>query len=272
MCRTDLAIEFEKNEKISEKNYENGEVKVTEIEVKEESGNFKKGRYITLQFPDILNIFSTEEIEEEIENSLKKMLPEAAERVLVAGLGNSEITCDSIGPNTVSGILATRHIAGNFADRLGLRGLKSISAVAPGVLGKTGIESAELIKAAADKIKPQAVIVIDALAAGSMSRLFKTIQFSNSGIAPGSGVKNSRKELSESTLGVPVIDIGVPTVMDADTIASEISGENKKSEFQMILTPKDSDILSKKISDVIANALNIFLQPEIAPEVIKALV
>lgn len=274
--RTDLAIEFDNSKNLTEESYENSGISVSKINIKTKFGEEKfkreKGIYITLQFPEIEKIISTENLEKEIIKCLSSLIPKECENILIAGLGNTEITCDSIGPAVASKILATRHIAGDFAENLGLYGLKSVSVIAPGVLGKTGIESAELIKAVADKIKPQAVIIIDALAAGSISRLFKTIQLTNSGIAPGSGVKNSRKEISEKNLKIPVIAIGVPTVVDAGILAEELSGKKTECGFQMILTPKDSDILCQKLSEIIARALNIFLQPRIDSETIMSLV
>ena len=263
--RTDLAIEFEN---LLEKDIifrKNEDVEIYEADIKKE-------KFITISFPDILKIISFETIEEEIINSLKNLLNGIDDNILIAGLGNTEITCDSIGPFTASKILATRHIKGDFADILGLIGFRSVSVINPSVLGKTGIETAEIIKAVTDKIKPQAVIVIDALTAMSMNRIFKTVQLTNAGISPGSGVKNSRKEISEKSLGVPVIAIGVPTVINSNVIAEEISGKGNKSEYQMILTPKDSDLLSEKISGILSNALNVFLQPELEREELLSMV
>ena len=263
--RTDLAIEF--------KNLSKNVVKVTEKRnIKIYESRVENKNFITISFPDIFKLTDTEIIEEEIINSLKKLLPETTDNFLIAGLGNTEITCDSIGPISASKILATRHIRGDFADNLGLTGLKSVSVINPSVLGKTGIETAEIIKAVSDKIKPEAVILIDALSAMSMDRIFKTVQLSNGGISPGSGVKNSRKEISSKILGVPVIAIGVPTVVNSLVLAEEISGRRLKSDYSMILTPKDADILSKKISDILSNALNIFLQPKIDKEILLDMV
>ena len=279
--RTDLAIEFTKNENYKNIDYKseekrNGEVLSTYTEIFSEKGEkeTKKeiGKYITLEFPSVDKIDCYEEIEKETVKALKLLLGEDKKNILVVGLGNDEITSDSIGPFTVKKILATRHIAGNFAEKIGLKGLKSVSAIAPNVLGKTGIESTEILKGIIEQIKPDAVIVIDALAAGSIERLFKTIQFSNNGITPGSGVKNSRKEISEKTLGVPVIAVGVPTVVDALSLAFEITEQIPKNDVDMILTPKDADILCKKISEILSKALNVFLQPLIEPEIIFSLV
>ena len=259
--RTDLAIEYENLSKEDIKITQKDNIKIYETNIKNDS-------FITIEFPDILKILSYEKIENEIINSLKKMIDENVDNILVAGLGNTEITCDSVGPLSTSKIVATRHIKGDFAENLGLSGLKSVSVINPNVLGKTGIETAEIIKALTDKIKPKAVILIDALSAMSINNIFKTIQITNAGISPGSGVKNSRKEINQKFLGVPVIAIGVPTVVNSNVLAEEISGRKIKSDYSMILTPKDADFLIKKLSEIISNALNVFLQPKIEKEVI----
>ncbi len=263
--RTDLAIEHKTYEKYEVENEENGEISITRMTQNRE-------KFLTLSFPDIINTVSTEKLENEIIKALKFLAEKEYDNILVTGLGNTEITADSIGPETVSSLLATRHIKGEFSDNLGLFGLKSVSIIATDVLGKTGIETAEIIKAVADKIKPDLIIAVDALAAGSTSRLFKTVQLTNNGISPGSGVKNSRKEISEKTMGIPVIAIGVPTVVDIGVIAEESGAKKTNNPTDMILTPKDSDILCKKISEILSRSINIFLQPNIEKEVIMSLV
>ena len=190
----------------------------------------------------------------------------------MAGLGNTDITPDAVGPLTAKGILATRHITGQFAESIGLKGLKSVSVISPGVLGKTGIEVRELIIGAAAAVNPDAVIVIDALASKSTERLFKTVQLCDTGISPGSGVKNSRSEISEKTLGVPVIAVGVPTVVDAETLAFELTNKEPERESGMFVTPKEVDLLCERISEILSAALNVFLQPEIDEDIILGLV
>ncbi len=230
------------------------------------------GDYITLQFKDLMKYDASYDIEKEIISALKELLPQKTEEILVVGLGNSDITSDAIGPFVSKKILATRHIKGDFAEKIGLKGLKSVSVIAPDVLGNTGIEVLEIIKGLCEKIRPQAVIVADALAAGSIKRLFTTVQLCNTGICPGSGVKNSRKEISEKTVGVPVIAIGVPTVVDALSLSYELSGKEAEFDTDLIVTPKDADILIHKITEIIGSALNVFLQPEIEREIIHSLV
>ncbi len=278
--RTDLALEtaertnnaegIEKYEKVS------GDIKTTHIKVIDESAaeRMKKpiGSYITVEFPFIGESADDDQTEKAITDALNELLPEIRDTVLVVGLGNREITPDAVGPDTASKILATRHITKEFAEQIGLKGLKSVAAVAPNVLGKTGIEAAEIIKGTVDRIKPSAVIAVDALASGSIGRLFSTVQLCDSGISPGSGVKNARKEISEKTLGVPVIAVGVPTVVDAGTLAGELTGESVKIKSDMIVTPKDIDLLCGRMSALLARAINVFLQPGLEREVILSLI
>lgn len=261
--RTDLAIDIieEKNSNFLQRQTQIEEVKITEITVKNtviEEGIIKpKGQYITIEFPDIEKMASFENIKKALFLSLEKITPKLREKVLVVGLGNNEITADSVGPDTAKKILATRHIAGEFAKKIGLEGLKSVSVMAPSVLGKTGIETGEIIKAVVEKITPDLVIVIDALATNNPLRLFKSIQITNTGITPGSGVKNSRKEISENTLKTAVLAIGVPTVVDRENL---------------VLTPKDADLLNKRLSEILSECLNVFLEPEVESEIILNLV
>lgn len=275
--RTDLAIEEIGEEKgIKTLNKTKGEVQINEVEISDEKTaeklNKKAGKYITVEFPSLEKITDYEDIKNGIKESLHSLLKEKDDNILVVGLGNNEITADSIGPATTVKLLATRHIAGEFAEKIGLHGLKSVSVITPNVLGKTGIEVTETVAGLVEKIKPQAVIVIDALASRSINRLFRTVQLSDSGISPGSGVKNSRKELSLKTLGVPVIAVGVPTVMDAGNLAFELTGKETVSDTDMIVTPKDADLLCHRISEILAEALNVFLQPEIEEEILLKLV
>ncbi len=277
--RTDLALEtaertqnaegIEKYEKVS------GDIKTTHVKVTDQSAaeRMKKpiGSYITVEFPFIGESADDDQTEKAITDALNELLPEIRDTVLVVGLGNREITPDAVGPDTASKILATRHITKEFAEQIGLKGLKSVAAVAPNVLGKTGIEAAEIIKGTVDRIKPSAVIAVDALASGSIGRLFSTVQLCDSGISPGSGVKNARKEISEKTLGVPVIAVGVPTVVDAGTLAGELTGESVKIKSDMIVTP-NIDLLCGRMSVLLARAINVFLQPGLEREVILSLI
>lgn len=275
--RTDLAVEENLEENgIKRVRKTVGDTTVCEVEITDPQKALlirkNVGKYITVEFPSVEKINSYENIKNCLREALISICPKEVESTLVIGLGNTEITADSIGPETARKLLATRHIAGEFSEKIGLKGLKSVAVLSPGVLGKTGIEVAEITESIVKKIKPQAVIVIDALASGSVNRLFRTIQLSDSGISPGSGVKNSRKELSEKTLGVPVIAVGVPTVVDALTLAFELTGKETETETDMIVTPKDADLLTHRISEILAEALNLFLQPDIDEEILMELV
>ena len=279
--RTDLAIELTggENEEIAgvEKEFkENGDIKISAVKITSGEGERKIGRpigkYITVEFPSIYQISDYSALKSAVIESIKVLLPGKTDNLLIAGLGNTEITPDAVGPLTAKQILATRHISGQFAESIGLKGLKSVSVISPGVLGQTGIETTEIIKGAIKAVRPQAVIVIDALAAGSAKRLFRTVQLCNTGISPGSGVKNARREISEKTLGIPVIAIGVPTVSDADSLAFELSGREPESSLDMFVTPKEVDLLVDRISEILALSLNRFLQPEIDEDIISELV
>lgn len=277
--RTDLAIDEKIEEgnisgvikKIKTKEY----ITVTDIQITEEEAakqlNKPKGRYINLEFPPLSNLSDYSTLIGEIKESLNCLLEDREKGVLVAGLGNSEITPDAVGPNTAKRILATRHIKKDFAEKIGLKGLKSVAVITPDVLGKTGIEASESVEAAVEKTNPSAVIAIDALCSKSLSRLFTAVQISDTGISPGSGVKNARKELSRKILKVPVIAVGVPTVVDASVIAYELTGKESQTNTDLIVTPKDIDYLCEKMCEILSKALNLFLQPEIPPEVLESL-
>ena len=239
--------------------------------------NKKAGRYITFSTPKLQYLddddidMIAKKIGEEISNlicqclKLEKIGKDLS--ILVVGIGNSKITADAIGPEVVDKITVTRHI--KELDLALFNSLKTctISAFAPNVLGKTGIESSEMIRAAVNKISPDALIVIDALAARSVERLARTIQISDTGITPGSGIGNTRNELSSTTLGIPVIAIGIPTIVDSATLAldflesagiSDISDEITSSLDAMekfFVTLKESDVITEKSSIMLARAL-----------------
>ena len=191
--------------------------------------------------------------------------------VLVVGLGNASITADAIGPLTVDNITATRHIKSFAPEIFEEMDTCSVSALVPGVLGKTGIESAETVKSAVGSVKPDALIVIDALAAGSVERLATTVQLSDTGINPGAGIGNLRSELSFNTLKVPVISIGVPTVVDSSTMVYDALVRSGISSIpnEMIryldhssgyyVTPKETDVISEKVSRLISEAISAAL-------------
>lgn len=288
--RTDLTLERREmiktqleGVKVSED--ENEECKTTVIEIESEASAQKLGKavgkYITLE----MNTFSDEAAVSDgrlraLTDSVKTLLPKGSGTVVVAGVGNMQMTADALGPQTASMIFATRHIDDELKKSAGLSvNLRPVVAFSTGVLGQTGIESGEYIKSICDEIKPCCVITIDALAAGSVSRLGNTVQMSNTGIAPGSGIGNTRKRIDENYLGVPVIAIGIPTVVDAVSLSCEICGrdcDNLSYEAQsrgrgLVVAPKDVDLLVKNASYLLALSINCALQPELSPKELYAL-
>lgn len=309
--RTDLAIE--ENERLcetaesviegikSEESEKDG-IKITKvtIEGKEASKNMSKpeGTYVTLEYKGLS--YSDRDEYENLCRALKETLEQMTnfdikKPVLVIGLGNRNITADSLGPKSIEQIFVTRHLFENLPEAVD-ENTASVCAAAPGVLGLTGIETVEIVKGIAERVKPGLIIVIDSLAARKSSRINATIQIADSGISPGSGVGNNRKELSRATLGADVIAIGVPTVVDATTLANDtvdIVVENMKRSGQldgkddslktaidkqysfvrevlasemgnMVLTPKEVDLAMDKISKVVANGVNLFLQKDMS--------
>lgn len=223
------------------------------------------GIYCTITFPRLDFVCDTTNIIKSTVKALKTVGGTAAKNALVVGLGNVDITPDALGPKTCDRVLATRHLSDNLKRDLGLDGLKSVCCIAPNVLGKTGIESFDLISAAAHKTKPDIIIAVDALACREPQRLCRTVQISNSGICAGSGVNNARLPLNRDTLGVPVIAVGVPTVIDGNSFFKNTPQEN------MMVTPKEIDLLIDKSAQILSRAINIFLQPELDIDIIESL-
>lgn len=221
------------------------------------------GSYCTISFPRLDFVCETCDIINATVKALKAVIKSDINQSLVVGLGNTDITPDALGPIVADRVLATRHLTNELKRDLGLDGLKSVSTITPNVLGKTGIESYDLVSATAKKIKPDIIIAVDALACRDPERLCRTIQIADSGICAGSGVNNARKPLNLATLGIPVIALGVPTVIDANSFFN--------SDENMMVTPKEIDLLVEKAADIISRAINIFLQPEIDIEVIESL-
>jgi spore protease len=194
--------------------------------------------------------------------------PDADFSVFVAGLGNAELTADAIGPKTVGLLTATRHLREHEGRLYREIGCSSLSALAPGVLGQTGIETLELLRGAVRYVKPDLVIVVDALAARSCDRLAATIQLTNTGISPGSGVGNDRCALTSDTMGIPVIALGVPTVVDSSTLVydalAQAGIEQADDRLREILengrrfyvSPKEADVIAERTAAIIAHAIN----------------
>lgn len=218
-----------------------------------------KGKYITLKFDRLDRIAHTESIINALTYSFDRLFEKRPQNVTVVGLGNQDITPDALGPICANSILATRHLSEDFKKDTGLSSLGSVSVITPGVMGKTGIETRESVKASVDFIKPDAVIVIDALAAGDYERLCSTFQLTDTGISPGSGVKNSRKAFNKESLNIPVIAVGMPTVIDFG------------SSDDMMVTPKDIDLLIDRAAELLSLAINRFLHPDLDSKTLSAL-
>lgn len=277
--RTDLALESVNATKVRDgitQTSRGKAFKITEIKIAEDRHGVpigkKKGRYITLE-GEPLGRFSEsfKDMACELSEELSQLIPDGP--AMVIGLGNNDITPDALGPQAASRVLATRHLR----EELGsedefLSGLRQVSVMASGVLGQTGIETAEIIEGMLDKLKPSCIIAVDALACSDISRLGTTIQLSDSGISPGSGVANKRKELSESTLGIPVIAAGVPTVVDMYTIVEGMTGRRAATEApNMMVTPRDVDRLIERSSALISMGINLALHSELSFEDVETI-
>lgn len=311
--RTDLAIEvtemLTKETKdtsiegvdITIKNIEN--IQISWVSINNEKGEKNMGKpignYVTVEseamkendaicHEKITDIFS--------QNLIKLCNLKKDSTILIVGLGNWNVTPDALGPKTISKILVTRHIKDSLPKNIE-QGVRPVSALSPGVMGITGIETADIVKGVVNKLKPDIVIAIDALATRNTSRINATIQMTDTGVAPGGGMGNKRKVLNKESLGVPVIAIGVPTVVDAgtlvndtidlliDNLISEINGNkefykmikglDKEEKYNIIknvlnpytgnlfVTPKEVDSVIERLSKIIANAINIAMHPSI---------
>lgn len=223
--RTDLVLDSIENNKsnIETTTSDHGNIKVTKVTVDSKIStqiNKKEGTYITIEFEDVTDTDNRHNVEEVFITELKELLQELNikedDTVLIIGLGNEKSTPDSLGPKVIEKVLVTRHLF--IIGEPTSEGIRCTSALNPGVMATTGIETSDLVKAVTSDINPSLVIVVDALAASSISRINKSIQITSAGINPGSGVGNKRKEISMNTLGVPTIGIGVPTVVESSTI------------------------------------------------------
>ncbi|MBS7210928.1 MAG: GPR endopeptidase, partial [Lachnospiraceae bacterium] len=238
--RTDLALEekerFESNDVevqgvVLEEEYdEEREIKITKVLIETENGAKAMGKpvgtYITLEAPNL--IVPDEDYHREISEELAKIVRDLIKEkkkeynVLVIGLGNREVTPDALGPHVADNLIVTRHIIKEYGKyAMGEKNVNMVSAIIPGVMGQTGMETVEIVNGIVKETKPDFLIAIDALAARSTKRLNRTIQIADTGIHPGSGVGNHRGGITEETLGIPVIAIGVPTVVDAATIVND---------------------------------------------------
>lgn len=312
--RTDLALEAHELVRratgaavrgISEDVDEEDGIRVTRVRVETEQAARRVGKpcgtYVTIEVPglrhrdpDLQN-----RVAERFADELRRMvqIPERG-TVLVVGLGNAHVTPDALGPLVVDRLFVTRHLFQYMPELVG-KGYRTLAAVAPGVLGITGIETSEMVKGIVDHVKPDLVIAVDALAARSLSRVNATIQIADTGIQPGAGVGNKRRALNRETLGVPVIAVGVPTVVDASTIASDcmdlllqelrrsVPGNGANAIFDnfsahektqmirelleplgnnLVVTPKEIDVFITDTAQVVATGLNVALHPGMSME------
>ena len=275
-------------EEISEK------LKVTRVKIINQNGEKAIGKpignYVTIDVKK-LKIAEDEDIQKAsdiVANELRKIIDihtEKQEDILVVGLGNIYVTPDALGPKVINEIDVTRHII-KYLPQYVDEGTRPVSAISPGVLGTTGIETVEILKWIVDNIHPKLLIVIDALASRSIDRISSTIQISDTGIVPGAGVGNTRKEISENTLGIPVVSMGIPTVVELATLVSDgidifIDRLQEKAEsneylnklkqndkyeevkealnvgdYNMIVTPKEIDDLIENMKDIVARGIN----------------
>jgi len=303
--RTDLALErrdiYQKINKLKEidgiestEEQINDNIKVSRVKITNQNGEQAIGKpvgnYITIDVKKF-KLATDEDIQktsETLTNELKKIIDVHINKegeILVVGLGNIYVTPDSLGPKVINEIDVTRHIKKYLPQYID-ENARPVTAIAPGVLGTTGIETLEILKGVVDNIKPKLLIVIDALASRSIERISSTIQISDTGIVPGAGVGNTRQEISQESLGIPVVAIGIPTVVDLGTIIDEgldifIEKLQEKAEsneylnklkeqdnyeeikealapndYNMIVTPKEIDDLIENMKDVIARGIN----------------
>lgn len=270
MLRTDLTLEavsMIENPQGIVQNVRGKYFNITEVLVQDEySGKRigkKIGKYITLESKDICKPTDDfESMARELAEELKPLIPKGS--VLISGLGNNDVTPDTLGVITARSILATRHFKQEIPEDDVLTSLREVSVISAGVLAQTGIESSEIIKSLVDKVSPNCVIVIDAFACSDISRLGTTIQISDSGIHPGSGVNNSRKEVSREVMGVPVIAIGIPTVVDMHTIAENLTGNSpSKDTPNLMVTPRNIDSMVEYASKLLSEGISMALHPNL---------
>ena len=306
--RTDLAVErtniYRKANKLEEidgietEDQEVSEnIKVSRVKITNENGEQaigkKKGVYVTIDLKD-LKVADEDDIQkasDTLSNELKEIIQnhvQSKDDIMVVGLGNIYVTPDSLGPKVINEIDVTRHIIKYLPQYID-ENARPVTAISPGVLGTTGIETYEILKGIVDNVKPKLLIVIDALASRSIERISSTIQISDTGIVPGAGVGNTRAEISENTLGIPVIALGIPTVVESavlvndclDLLIEKMQNEAKSNvylnqlkeqdnyetikdalnpqNYNMIVTPKEIDDLIENMKDVVARGINMSL-------------
>ena len=296
--RTDLALEARESiseadselrgVRVEEYYHEEDDIRVTKVMIDTKNAAKAMGKpmgvYVTMEAPAMVEPDDGyhREISQCLADELKEMIPNSdrEQSVLVVGLGNREVTADALGPQVVDNLFITRHVVKTYGKAAyNKQVMNQISSIEPGVMAKTGMETAEIIKGVVDETKPDVIVVIDALAARSTKRLNRTVQIMNTGIQPGSGVGNHRNALTMESLGVPVIAIGVPTVVDAATIVGDaleklLRGDNEFDRMKymgqhraafselnnMYMTGKDIDAVVKRVSFTVSEGINMALE------------
>ena len=274
--RTDLALEERESfdgsgveihgVEVEESCDEGRNVRLTRVKIVSERGaremGKSRGTYLTLEAPGLAS--PDEDYHREVSEVIADLLREltgTAESVLVAGLGNRDVTPDALGPQAVSNLMITRHLIREYGrEMMGMDGCCVVSGIVPGVMAQTGMETSEILQGIIEETRPDLLIVIDALAARSTRRLGRTVQITDTGIQPGSGVGNHRGSLTKESLGIPVIAIGVPTVVEAAAIVYDAQGNCEKMPPHlngMFVTPKNIDEMIKQLSFTLSEALNM---------------
>ena len=274
--RTDLALEERESfdgsgveihgVEVEESCDEERDVRLTRVKIVSERGaremGKSRGTYLTLEAPGLAS--PDEDYHREVSEMIADLLREltgTAESVLVAGLGNRDVTPDALGPQAVSNLMITRHLIREYGrEMMGMDGCCVVSGIVPGVMAQTGMETSEILQGIIEETRPDLLIVIDALAARSTRRLGRTVQITDTGIQPGSGVGNHRGSLTKESLGIPVIAIGVPTVVEAAAIVYDAQGNCEKMPPHlngMFVTPKNIDEMIRQLSFTLSEALNM---------------
>lgn len=271
------------------------DISVSRVEIKNDKGakeiGKKIGMYVTVECPELYNKDENliAKVAHTFADEITKMMNSFGkpQNILIIGLGNRNVTPDALGPLVCEKVFVSRHIKKYIPNMIDSR-VAEVSAIAPGVLGVTGLETAEVIDGVVGNIKPDMIVVIDALASRSISRIGTSLQVSNVGISPGSGIGNKRKAIDQESLGIPVLAVGIPMVVYAYTIASEIllsaaiksnTNDNQIKNVinmiqdiegsDMIVTPKNIDMLIDNASDLVARALNFSIHKDLSEEEIK---
>lgn len=297
--RTDLALEARESiseadgelrgVRVEEYRNEASEVSITRVVIDTKNGAKAMGKpmgtYVTLEAPALIEPDEDyhREVSEELAKQIRELLPdgEKEKSVMVVGLGNRDVTADALGPEVVDNLFINRHVIREYGKAAyGKERMNLVSSIVPGVTAMTGMETAEIIKGVVEQTQPDVVLVVDALAARSTKRMNRTVQISDAGIHPGSGVGNHRNAITEESLGIPVIAIGVPTVVDAATIVGDaidsmlrengeegtfFNREHPKAMSElnnMYVTSKDIDETVKRLSFTISEAINMALEME----------